>query len=317
MPYYGKPTPFILASVLINDDLGTGGEISVGFLLQVVPLNGFRPQSMIITLYGDYIRHVGGSIQISSLVRLLSQFGVSEQAVRSAISRMKRNDLLRVERQGSSSLYSLTPKSTEMIEAGAVRIFQFPSHPRLWDGQWHLVTYSVPENEREARDRLRRELEWMGFGMLTNALWISPHDHRQEIEAVVESLGVRARIEMFTARHDGFSDSKAMVAHCWNLPAINARYAAFVEKFKPMYEEHRRLLANGNDRDPSQYFVRRFTLIHEFRRFPFFDPDLPIELLAADWRGTEAAILFHQYHDLLADQANAFFRSIWEKRATE
>jgi phenylacetic acid degradation operon negative regulatory protein len=262
---------------------------------------------MIITLYGDYIRHVGGSIQIGSLVRLLGQFGVSEQAVRSAISRMKRNGLLRVERQGNSSLYSLTPKSTEMIEAGALRIFQFPSHPRSWDGQWHLVTYSIHENERAARDRLRQELAWMGFGMLTNAVWISPHDHHQEIEAVAESLGVHARIEIFTARHDGLSDPKTMVAHCWNLPTINARYATFVEKFKPMYDEHRRRLANGNDLDASQYFVRRFTLIHEFRRFPFIDPELPAELLPADWRGTEAATLFRQYHDLLAEKANAFF----------
>jgi phenylacetic acid degradation operon negative regulatory protein len=194
-----------------------------------------------------------------------------------------------------------------MIEVGAVRIFQFPSHPRSWDGQWRLVTYSVPENERQARDRLRQELEWMGFGMLTNALWISPHDHRPEIEAVVKSIGVHARIGMFTARHDGLSDPKVMVAHCWNLPAINARYTAFVDKFQPMYEEHRRRMANGDDLDPSQYFVRRFTLIHEFRRFPFIDPELPAELLPADWRGTEAANLFHQYHELLAQKANAFF----------
>ncbi len=265
---------------------------------------------MIFTLYGDYIRHVGGRIHIAGLVQLMNQFGVSQQAVRSAISRMKRNGMLRVERRGARSYYSITPQSAKILEAGARRIFQFPAHTKPWDGSWHLVTYSVPEDEREARDRLRRELEWMGFGMLTSALWISPHDHRAEIESLADSLGLCARVEMFTARHEGFSTPQAIVARCWDLPAINARYAAFIRKYKPMLDEHQRRLARDKDFEPSQYFVRRFLLIHEFRRFPYHDPELPAELLPADWRGIEATNIFRQYHDLLAQPANAYFRQV-------
>jgi phenylacetic acid degradation operon negative regulatory protein len=267
---------------------------------------------MIFTLYGDYIRHADGRIWIGSLIRLLGHFGVSQQAVRSTVSRMKRRELLDVQRVNARSCYSLTPKSTQIIQAGASRIFQFPSKRAVWDGYWHLVTYSVPETERDSRDRLRHELEWMGFGMLSNALWISPNDHRQEIEQLSESLGVQSKIEMFTARHDGFSDPKAIVARCWDVPALNARYAAFVAKYKPLYDKHRALLASGKDIEPSEYFVRRFALVHEFRRFPYTDPELPEALLPPDWRGAEAATLFHQYHDLLKDRANAFFYSVYQ-----
>lgn len=266
---------------------------------------------MVITLYGDYIRHVGGNIQIAALVQLLGYFGVSDQAIRSTISRMKRNGLLQVERKGARSLYSMSAQSAKTINAGAVRIFQFPAHRGTWDGQWHLITYSIPEGEREARDRLRQELGWMGFGMLTNALWISPHDHGEEIETLAGSLGVRSRIELFTARHDGFSNPPSIVARCWDLKTINARYATFVKKYNPMYDEHCRLLAHGKDIEPSEYFVRRFNLIHEFRRFPFLDPELPTELLSSDWQGAQAANLFRQYHDLLADKANQFFSTVY------
>jgi len=267
---------------------------------------------MVITLYGDYIRHTGGSIQIGALVQLLSHFGVSQQAIRSTISRMKRNSLLRVERKGSRSLYSMTTSGAKMIEAGATRIFQFPSYQDAWDGQWQLITYSIPESEREARDRLRQELSWMGFGMLTNALWIAPHNHRPEIQTLADDLGIRSNIEIFTARHDGFSTPQSIVEHCWNLKSINARYAAFVKKYEPMYNEHCRLLAQGKDIEPSEYFVRRFTLIHEFRRFPYLDPELPTELLPSDWQGAQAANLFRQYHDLLADKANQFFSTVYQ-----
>lgn len=269
---------------------------------------------MIITLYGDYIRHVGGSIWIGSLIRLLSYFGLSQQAVRSTVSRMTRRELLRIDRNGSRSYYSLTNKSARMIEEGATRIFQFHSPRNPWDRQWHLVTYSVPESERESRDRLRQELSWMGFGMLTSALWISPHDYCAELEQLAERLNVRSRVEIFTARHDGFADEATIVSRCWNLPAINARYTAFIDKYRPAYEEHCRVLDQGGDLEASQYFVRRFNLIHEYRRFPYIDPELPPELLPSDWRGEEAAALFRQYHALLADKANAFFYSLYNTK---
>jgi phenylacetic acid degradation operon negative regulatory protein len=267
---------------------------------------------MIYTLYGDYIRHASGSIWIGSLIRLLGQFGVSQQAVRSTVSRMTQRGLLRVDRIGMRSYYSLTPESTQVIEEGAARIFHAHSMGERWDGQWHLVTYSIPENAREARDHLRRQLEWMGFGMVANALWISPHDYARPLEQLADELGVRAHVELFTARHDGFADPTTLVAHCWDLAAINARYAAFIERYQPLYEQHLCLLQRGEDLEPSLYFVHRFNLMHEYRRFTFHDPELPAELLPGDWRGTEAAELFRDYHDLLADKANAYFFSVFE-----
>ena len=51
-------------------------------------------------------------------------------------------------------------------------------------------------------------------------------------------------------------------------------------------------------------------LIDEYRRLPFFDPDLPKELLPEDWLRPQAAALFHQYHDLLDEKANEYFDSV-------
>lgn len=264
-----------------------------------------HPQSMILTLLGDYVRHSGGCIWIGTLVRILGCLGISPQGVRSAVSRMKQDDLLQSQSLNGKSFYSLTAKSTKLLDEGAVRIFDFPGQREPWDGQWQLVTYTIPEVSREARDELRRELGWMGFGMLTLALWISPYDHQKEIETLADSLHLRSSIEIFSGRHLGFTDCKAIVARCWDLQAINARYESFLEKYLPLYNQDRIAKTNA----PSDHFVRRFNLIHEFRRFPFFDPNLPIDLLPSDWHGEEAASLFHQYHDLLAEQANAYFQS--------
>jgi phenylacetic acid degradation operon negative regulatory protein len=58
----------------------------------------FRPRAAMLTLYGDYVSLKGGEIGIGSLVRLLSNFDLSEQAVRSAVSRMCRSGLLKAKR---------------------------------------------------------------------------------------------------------------------------------------------------------------------------------------------------------------------------
>ena len=47
-------------------------------------------QDMVFTLYGDYIRYRGGEIWTGSLIQLLKHLGMSEQAVRSVLSRMWR-----------------------------------------------------------------------------------------------------------------------------------------------------------------------------------------------------------------------------------
>ncbi len=66
----------------------------------------------------------------------------------------------------------------------------------------------------------------------------------------------------------------------------------------------------GETIPPSECFVERFALIHEYRRLPFFDPDLPEKLLPDNWLRPRAAALFHQYHDLLADKANEYFDTV-------
>ena len=275
-------------------------------------MSNIRPQAMIYTLYDDYIRHASGSIWIGSLIRLLGHFGISQQAVRSTVSRMTQRGLLQVERIGARSFYSLTPKSTKIVAEDAARVFPAYSARERWDGRWHLVTYSIPESARDARDHLRRQLEWMGFGMLSNALWISPHDYGRPIEQLANSLGVRAQVELFTARHDGWADPKTLVARCWDLAAINARYAAFVEEYRTPYEQHVCLLERGDDLEPSLHFVHRFNLTDAYRRCSSRDPELPAELVPGEWRGREAADLFRNYHALLANKANAFFDSVFE-----
>jgi len=268
-----------------------------------------RPQSAMLTLYGDYVLHRGGEIGIGSLIKLLGNFGLSEQAIRSAVSRMCRAGLLEARREGRKSYYSLTESGHDLLTKGTRRIFERKNSN--WDGSWNIVVYSIPEQRRRARDRLRLELSWMGYGPLSEATWISPYDLTKEVEELANRLGVKECVQIFQAKHQGFTDPRKIVSRCWDLNKIHERYARFIAKYHPKLEHHLERLRAGESIEPSECFVERFNLIHEYRKLPFFDPDLPKELLPEDWLRPQAAALFHEYHDLLADKANEYFDSVF------
>ena len=270
-----------------------------------------RPQALIFTLFGDYVHARGGRIWIGSLVQLLSLFGVSEQAVRTTVSRMTRSGWLANQRVGSASFYVLTPKAQNMLDAGAARIFQPPTEPAPWDHCWHMVTYSIPETQRKARDIFRLELTWRGFGMLTNTVWLSAHRQQAEITELVTRLHIAPYVQMFQAKLEGFRSEQEMVARCWDLQSINTGYGEFIAKHRTLFDDCQGRLRAGAALNNAECFVRRFNLTHDYRRFPFRDPHLPRELLPANWRGGEAANLFREFHRLLAEPANQYFDSVY------
>jgi phenylacetic acid degradation operon negative regulatory protein len=76
-----------------------------------------------------------------------------------------------------------------------------------------------------------------------------------------------------------------MVANAWDLSDLGARYAEFVEEF-----------AGVAPTSDGAVLQSQTLLVHEWRRFPFLDPQLPADLLPAGWQGARAAELFHRRH---------------------
>ena len=268
-------------------------------------------QDMIFTLYGDYIRHRGGEAWTGSLIELLGLFGLSSQAVRSTLSRVSRKGWLKSRKVGRYSFYSLTPQCIQLLEKGAVRIFQPRRDP--WDGQWHLLTYSIPESKRHLRRRLRKQLLWLGFGVLNHATWISPRDLRAEVEQVVKSLRVAPYVDLFAEGHWVFGSDEEIAARGWNLKELNDYYASFIDRHEPAFANCQAQLEEGDSLNPQACFMQRFMLVHEYRSSPYVDPNLPAELLPDDWQGERATLLFQQYRDLLADEAEAYVDSVFAR----
>jgi phenylacetic acid degradation operon negative regulatory protein len=278
-----------------------------------------RSQELVFTLFGDYLLDRPHPVWVGSLITLLGHFGVSPVAARVVLSRMTQKRWLTAHRRGSRGYYGLSTRGRRLLTEGRARIYH-PPRNEAWHGTWYLITYSIPESNRHLRDALRVNLQWLGCGPLANGVWITPHDVRAEVREIASGLRIAKHLEVFRAEHHGFSGTADLVTQCWNLQAINRRYAAFVARWLPVLDHCATCRSAAACRagapplapciSAQDCFVRRFQLVHEYRRFPLEDPFLPPPLLPKGWKGDEAARVFDTYHAVLAEPAVRYVRDV-------
>lgn len=269
-----------------------------------------RARSMLFTLYGDSIQRYGGEIAARSLAAIMGTFGFSPPSVRGALVRMVRQGWLIRRRLGRLSYYALTLRGRLRVEHGTRRIYTLDHRP--WDGIWRIFTYAVPESRRSTRDRLRRELAWLGMGALAPSTWITPYDLREHLAAFIEAHDLRAYVAEFAGTHTGPSSDRSLVARCWDLAAVTAWHEGFERAFQPGLEAARRRAAAGVMPKPREAFVEKVRLVHEYRKALYVDPWLPGDLLPADWRGQASARMFFEYYQLLDPAATRAFEEMFE-----
>jgi phenylacetic acid degradation operon negative regulatory protein len=256
-----------------------------------------KARSLVFDLFGDYLRYRGGEVRLRALVSLMGCFEVPEPTVRVVVTRLRKEGWLVSRRDGRETIYSLTDAAWALLDEGRERIFQRATGP--WDGQWHMILYTVPETERALREQLRKKLAWLGFGPLSSSVWVSPHDRARQVR---EAFGGQpsVRLDLFRSRSEGLDADRGIAARAWDLGQLHDAYAELLSGYRPRLAAYR-----DGDLEGSDALVERMRLVHDYRRFPFRDPDLPPELLPAGWPGREAHQLFVEVHGLLRGQAEA------------
>lgn len=268
-----------------------------------------RPSSLIHTVYGEFVRRLGGWISIADLIALLAELDVDGPAVRSATSRLKKAGTLLRERRvkaGPATGYRLAPEMEPVFEEGDRRIFHSLEPAALADG-WVVAVFSVPESARAHRHQLRSRLSWLGFGNAAPGVWLAPARLLPDAHRLLDRLGLSAYVHLFlSAEYAGFADLRTAVADWWDLPAIEAQYAAFSDAWRPVAEESR----GRSPVDPAEAFRDYVPMLTGWRRLPYLDPGLPAQLLPDDWNAVPARAMFTELHGLLAEPSLRYVEKV-------
>lgn len=246
------------------------------------------PRSLIVSVFGLYARDAGGTLPVSGLVRVLATLSVDTQAVRAAVSRLKRRGMLEPSKIDGSAGYALTESGRRLLAEGDARIFH-PPRSRLSDG-WVLCVFSVPETMRAKRHVLRARLAWLGFGQAAPGVWIAPAHTMDAARAMLAATDLARYVNLFRSDYCGDVPVAEAVRDWWDLPRLESMYREFIT-------------AHHADPGRDQALPAWIRAVTDWRKLPFLDPGLPRELLPDDWPGHDAVRLFGELERRLAGPA--------------
>lgn len=235
-----------------------------------------RVWSLVITIFGDAVEPRGGRISALRLRAVLGRLGVEPGALRTALSRLVKEDWVIRERQGRASFYRLSPSGQTAFGPATDWIFRPATKPENTDAMLGvLVGGSV--DRRAALDR--QVVQRRGRVLATGAyLWTGaerPDSNWLSKQGIVSIKGPMAGA---SERIACLPELKAQRRDCDSLLA----------SFAPFQTVRPEAMM------PLDAFALRVMLVHFWRRIVLRYPDLPQALTPENWPGQAC-------HELVVD----------------
>ncbi|UKA61245.1 PaaX family transcriptional regulator C-terminal domain-containing protein [Arthrobacter sp. FW306-04-A] len=261
--------------------------------------------SLLRTVIGLYLRDAGGWMSTRHIIALMEALGVSAAVTRTALSRLKKKEIVFPRQCQGVPGFAITDGAAAMLARGDRRIY----NPRLMSStdRWCLVSFSIPETEREKRHQLRRRLHWIGCGTVAAGLWICPDSLREEVEEILEDLELRGMATVFVTDAPLVGGSlRDAVSVWWDLDAVAELHRDFIRHHGSAADGG----SSGNGPDggsgdahqlmgtspeaSAETFAGYVRCIDRWRIIPYLDPGLPAEFLPEDWPGMAGIALFER-----------------------
>ena len=257
-----------------------------------------NPKQLILAFFGEHVLDQDvPPLRASVLIDVLEGLGVAAPATRATMDRLVRRGFFVRERQGREISFSLTVDGATLLRDATDRVRgQHPFDPR--GTGWTLVTFSIPEERRTLRHRLRAALAWAGFAPLRDGLWIAPGevDLDSALGALAGDLPLGAVTAFLAQEFPGYSMA-ANVASAWDLESIRAEHLAFVETWN-----------DPSTREGAGSALSAQTLlVADWLALLRVDPSLPREFMDADWPSERSWEVYSSWRSRLAEDAEREF----------
>ena len=241
-----------------------------------------QPRQLLFALLGDFV--IDGDprpVPARAFIDVFDAAGIAAPTTRATLDRVEQRGLIARERRGREIVFSPTPAGIAVLREATTRVRDpHPFHAPL--GEWTFVTFSLPEDLRSLRSRLRSTLTWEGFAPLRDGLWVAPGeiDLRAAFEAMRADLPEGAILAFQGRELPGFPMADS-ARSAWDIEAIRAEHLAFIDTWSTLDE----------DASPSA-LVTRTMLVADWLALLRADPGLPRELLDDDWPADRSLALY-------------------------
>lgn len=263
--------------------------------------NKFNNRFGVMIILGDFILPNQKTFWLDEMLRKLSLLDVLERTARSTLSRMRKDGWFDVEKVGRRNRYTLTKWGETILRQGDLRIFE--QAVQEWDGKWHLLTYSLPEDKRVLRHNLVKQLSWLGYGRISRGTWLCPYDRRESLRRALKQSETNKFLHFFSGNYLGNTDIDQLIQNCWDFETISGEYKGFIRYYEQVLAD---LRENTNQLTSEDAFCQRFWVSYDFLPLLRLDPNLPKIFLPAPWAGFEARQLYRAFKQQIPIQPDFF-----------
>ncbi len=261
-----------------------------------------RVGSLIVTVYGDLIALRGGCLWLGSLINLLEPLGINSRHIRTAVSRLNKDNWISPKQSGRKSYYSLTNSGRRRFQNATPQIYAGPRSD--WHKRWTIVI--LPDDKNINKDLVIKELGWLGFGKINKGILAHPMPDIQPLEQTLTALGIREDVIILDQASHNLSAGAAldvMVKTCWNMAELSEKYQIFLEKYRLVLKVLSSLNMSQNAPSSKECLLIRILMVHEYRKILLRDPRLPDMLMPDHWEGTAAYELCRDIYQLLLQRS--------------
>lgn len=98
-------------------------------------------------------------------------------------SKLRKQKLLYIKQAGNDNVIALTEKGEEIFLRFNYENLEI-KQKRIWDRNFRMVIFDVPETKRNARDSLREKLKELGLVKFNDSVWVYPYPCQEEIDFI-------------------------------------------------------------------------------------------------------------------------------------
>lgn len=228
-----------------------------------------RVWSVLITIFGDLAGPLPGQLALRDIHQLTRLLGITDGAVRTALSRLLAEDWLISGKAGRHAFYALSKTGIEAVATASARLYAGPGQPP--DAGWQLVM--------TASTAVPAGLEQGGIKLAADC-WLMPASARAPADALV----LQGKI----------SDRPGWLADRLAGQKLTKDYDQLADLIKPLLADPPSIAALP----AVEAMALRVLLVHFWRRLALrHNPDL-FWLLGDDWPGSlvarQTAFVWHQ-----------------------
>jgi phenylacetic acid degradation operon negative regulatory protein len=270
-------------------------------------------RNLLVTVFGDTVRLAGDAAEatVHGLAELLAGFDVNERLVRTSLSRIAADGLVTSRSEGRRSYYRIADESLDLFRTADQRIYRGVTE--AWDGSWTIVVVDGNEATPAARAELRQQLTWLGLGTVAPNVMASPVVLPDAVAEIVARVGGFDHVLVSRSRlvdGDGLLGVAALARRSFDLGEVEQRYRDFIDRFA-IYDA-----ATLRSLDDALAFKLRTLIVSTFRRIALADPQLPNELLPADWIGKGARSESARLYAAVAAASDRFIERVTHLEVT-